>query len=114
MILTTKSKLFGNRHKEGDTVHLPFKESTLSAAISVTPIEMCTMFMTPALARVSESDGRPSSSRLQVGVNGCLGAVVDAGSLHIEHFVVVEDNGEQDHTKANRTNKDTTEQKFTG
>ena len=51
MILTTKSKLFGNRHKEGDTVHLPFNGGTLKAAIFVTLLEMCTMFMTPARAR---------------------------------------------------------------
>ena len=51
MILTTKLKLFGNRHKEGETVHLPFNGGTLRAANFMTPIEMCTMFMTPARAR---------------------------------------------------------------
>ena len=44
-------ELFGNRHKEGDTVHLPFNGGTIRAAIFVTPIEMRTMFMTPARAR---------------------------------------------------------------
>ena len=44
-------ELCGNRHKKGDTVHLPFKGGTIRAGIFETPIEMRTMFMTPARAQ---------------------------------------------------------------